>query len=148
MAEVLLVDDDASVLLTLSIALRRHGHEVTVACDGQQALQQLSRRHFDVLLTDIRMPGMSGLELAKRACSKPDAPHIILTSAHYDPGIFPNPAAQLAEAFLPKPIDVEKLQAILARHEVHHSTDHNRQSHPVGATRHFFGAGSPLPQAG
>ena len=115
MAEVLLVDDDSSILLTLSIALRRRGHQVTVACDAQQALNQLGRQKFDFVVTDIRMPGMSGLELASRVGAVKSAPRIVLTSAHYDPMLAPNIAAQVAESFLPKPIDIEKLHALLSQ---------------------------------
>ena len=113
MSDVLLVDDDSSILLTLSIALRRRGHVVTVACDAQQALTQLARHEFDFLITDIRMPGMSGLELASRARAGKNAPRIILTSAHYDPNLSPNLASQVAEEFLSKPIDIERLDALL-----------------------------------
>ena len=112
MASILLVDDDSSVLLTSSIALRRCGFEVTLASDGQQALRQLNRQKFDVVVSDIRMPGMSGLELAARIHSLPEAPRIVLTSAHYDPTLLPNPAS-IAEAFLQKPLDISSLCKII-----------------------------------
>ncbi|MBV9470820.1 MAG: response regulator, partial [Abitibacteriaceae bacterium] len=82
MANVLLVDDDGSVLLTLAIALRRYGHTVTVACDGNQALLHLKRHQFAYLVSDIRMPGMSGIELASRARRLAHPPRVILTSAY------------------------------------------------------------------
>lgn len=108
MCSILLVDDDSSVLLTLSIALRRLGHSVTVAGDGEQALTQLRRQKFDAMISDIRMPGMSGLELAASVQEMENPPRIILTSAHYDPSLKPNPA-QIAEAFLQKPIEINVL---------------------------------------
>jgi len=108
MADVLLVDDDGSVLITLAIALRRHGHSVTVACDGQQALSQLDRRHFNFLVSDVRMPDMNGIELARQVRHRDDAPCVILTSAHYSP---PEPNDN-PELFLPKPIDPEQLHAL------------------------------------
>lgn len=108
MCSILLVDDDSSVLLTLSIALRRCGHEVTVAGDGQQALNQLHRQNFDAMISDIRMPGMSGLELAAHVKKLKNPPRIILTSAHYDPSLKPNPA-EIAEAFLQKPLEIAAL---------------------------------------
>jgi DNA-binding NtrC family response regulator len=112
MASILLVDDDNSVLLTSSIALRRRGHEVTLAGDGLQALHQLHRNNFDFVVSDIRMPGMSGLELAERIQDLPNAPRIVLTSAHYDAKMEPNPAA-IAAAFLQKPLDFSALCEIL-----------------------------------
>jgi CheY-like chemotaxis protein len=154
MAEVLLVDDDSSVLITLSIALRRRGHDVTVACDGQQALNQINRQHFDFLVTDIRMPGMSGLELARRAKAEPRPPRIVLTSAHYDPTIAPNPASQVADEFLPKPIDVDKLNELLSRtpppkppiSDPPPDLKEDRRSKPRQSSP-FFGS-RPLPQTG
>lgn len=108
MSAILLVDDDSSVLLTLSIALRRCGHEVTVAGNGQQALDYVQRQKFDAMISDIRMPGMSGLELAAIVQNLESPPRIILTSAHYDPSLTPNPA-QIAEAFMQKPIEIGTL---------------------------------------
>jgi CheY-like chemotaxis protein len=112
MASILLVDDDSSVLLTSTIALRRCGHTVMSACDGLQALHQLRRNRFDFVVSDIRMPGMSGLELAKHIQGLPNAPRIVLTSAHYDAKMEPNPAS-IAEAFLQKPLDFAVLCEIL-----------------------------------
>lgn len=109
MADVLLVDDDGNVLLTMAMALRRRGHEVTVARNGWQALMLLSRHPFAVLVSDVRMPGMSGLELAARARNLECPPRIILTSAqNIEVG------AHLAEAFLPKPLDVDELSLLLS----------------------------------
>ena len=108
MCSILLVDDDSSVLFTLSIALKRRGHEVTVAGNGQQALVQIQRQKFDAMVSDIRMPGMSGLELAATVQTLEHPPRIILISAHYDPLLSPNPA-QIAEAFMQKPIEISAL---------------------------------------
>lgn len=110
MANVLLVDDDGSVLLTLAIALRRYGHTVTVACDGDQALLHLKRHQFGYLVSDVRMPGMSGIELATRARRLANPPRVILTSAYSNIQM----RAGMAEAFLQKPIDTERLNALLS----------------------------------
>jgi CheY-like chemotaxis protein len=147
MCEVLLVDDDSSILLTLSIALRRRGHEVTVACDAQQALNQLARHTYDFLITDIRMPEMSGLELARRAQTTPHPPRVVLTSAHYDPTQSPNPASQVADEFFPKPIDIEKLDALLCQ-----SLPPPKSGTPTSTRQAkpplFFSAGNALLQPG
>ena len=109
MAEVLLVDDNGSILLTLAIALQRRGHVVTVSISGEAALEEIGRKQFDILISDVRMPGMSGIELATQVKKMPFAPHIILTSAHSNI----EARAGLAEAFLRKPIDLAQLDAIL-----------------------------------
>ena len=109
MADILLVDDNGSILLTLAIALRRRGHVVTVAVTGDEALQLLKRHHFEVLISDVRMPGMSGIELASQAQQLHHPPHIILTSAYSTI----EARSGLAEAFLSKPIDIVQLDALL-----------------------------------
>lgn len=109
MPHLLLVDDNHSVLLTLSIALRRHGHTVTAAMNAAQALALLRRERFDFLISDIRMPGMSGLELAAHARLLPQPPAIIITSAYA--GI--DMREGLILAFMRKPIDTEKLHQLI-----------------------------------
>jgi DNA-binding NtrC family response regulator len=66
-AQVLLVDDEAVAREGLATALRRDGLDVTTADNGEAALSLLRGREFDVLLTDVKMPGMDGLELLRRA---------------------------------------------------------------------------------
>ena len=109
MAQVLLVDDDTNVLLTLAIALRRQGHIVTVAQNGWQALNLLCRQPFSFLIFDVKMPGMTGVELAARAHDFPNPPRIRLTSAlevELNEGV--------VEVFMPKPVDVVQLNNVLA----------------------------------
>lgn len=110
MATILLVDDDDSVLFTSSLALRRRGHEVVVATSGEQALQRLEERGFEFLISDIQMPGISGLELAAKVHETPNEPHIILMSAHYDENRLP---AWLSQVFLQKPLDFQLLDKLL-----------------------------------
>ena len=63
---VLLVDDDPLVLETYEEGLSLQGHEVVVALGGNDALLALSKESLDVMITDLSMSGMSGLELARR----------------------------------------------------------------------------------
>jgi DNA-binding NtrC family response regulator len=109
MADILLVDDDGNVLLTLAIALRRRGHAVTMASDASRALEHLNKAHFQFLVSDIRMPGMSGFDLARAARSLPHPPRIILTSAYSNIGT----PDGLAEAFIQKPVDITSLDDLL-----------------------------------
>lgn len=61
---ILIVDDEAAVREFVARALRHHGYEADVAEDGLAALEKLARDEFDLLITDIVMPGMDGIELA------------------------------------------------------------------------------------
>ena len=105
MAEVLLVDDDDNVLLTLAIALTRRGHNVTKVSDGQKALEVLQRQQFQFLVSDVRMPGMSGFDLARRAHDLSRPPRVILTSAYSNIGM----PDGFIEAFMQKPVDITRL---------------------------------------
>ena len=63
MTKILLAEDDDSMRAFLAAALRRAGHEVQDYADGETALAALEREVFDLLLTDIVMPGLDGIEL-------------------------------------------------------------------------------------
>lgn len=67
MARILLAEDDESMRVFLARSLERVGHDVCPVCDGFEALPHIANNNFDLLVTDIVMPGMDGLELARRA---------------------------------------------------------------------------------
>src|SRR3954462_8197682 len=64
---ILVVDDEASMRDMLRIVLRRDGYDVRVAPDGRAALEMLKREPFGLLLSDIRMPDLSGVEVLRSA---------------------------------------------------------------------------------
>lgn len=67
MASILLAEDDTSLRTFLARALKKAGHDVTAVGDGDDALDAVRRQHFDLLLSDIVMPGLDGIELSRRA---------------------------------------------------------------------------------
>ena len=78
---VLIVDDEPVVLGALKSTLCDEGYEVTTACDGLRALEQVNRQTFAVILSDQRMPRMMGLEfLSKAKIVQPDASRILMTA--------------------------------------------------------------------
>jgi two-component system, NtrC family, response regulator PilR len=80
-ARVLVVDDERSMRELLSIVLRRDGYDVLLASDGKVAVETLKRERVDVLITDIRMPEMNGVDVLREAKRiDPDIISIIMTA--------------------------------------------------------------------
>jgi len=80
-ARVLVVDDERSMRELLSIVLRRDGYEVLIAEDGAAGLELLKRERVDILITDIRMPNMNGVDLLREAKRiSPDIVSIVMTA--------------------------------------------------------------------
>ena len=75
-ARVLIVDDERDMCSFLSEALRRSSLESDCAYDGMQALRKLSEERFDLVLVDVRMPGMSGLDLLQQI--RQHHPHVVV----------------------------------------------------------------------
>ncbi len=77
---ILIVDDDESILSTLRATLRREGYEVTTLSDPLAALPLLKQREFAVILSDQQMPNLTGPELLAQAqILQPDATRILIT---------------------------------------------------------------------
>ncbi|PJE96422.1 DNA-binding response regulator [Streptomyces carminius] len=80
MARVLLIEDDPAVQRGVTLALRRRGHEVEVAGSGETGLPALERRRPDLVLLDLMLPRMSGLEVCRRIREDKQIPIIILSA--------------------------------------------------------------------
>jgi len=107
--KVLLVDDDSEYSLALAKVLRRRGLAVELAGDGEQALEALRDRSFDVVVLDLRMPRRDGLstltELRRRGCGTP----VIVLSGHADVEDTRQALADGAADVLVKPCGTENL---------------------------------------
>ena len=79
-AHILVVDDEGAIRYSISKTLQRVGYQVSAASSGEEALDMLGEQTFDVVLTDIRMPGLTGVELLAKIKEKaPDAIVILMT---------------------------------------------------------------------
>lgn len=104
---VWVVDDDDSIRWVLSRALLKTEYQVDVFSNAEAVLSALKNNQPDVLMTDIRMPGISGLELANRLSDKrPNLPIIVMT-AHTDLDSALSSYQSGAFEYLPKPFDIE-----------------------------------------
>lgn len=84
MARILLADDDKGTRDLVSRALVMDGHTVTAREDGNEALAAFESDSFDVLVADVQMPGMDGIELARRVLAKAPATRLVLMSGYAD----------------------------------------------------------------
>ncbi len=114
-ARVLLIEDDAAAAEMLAHILRRRGFEVEVRLDGREALELALHTDYDVVLTDLVMPGCNGLELCERlATNRPDTPVVLVTGhATVDTAV----AAIRAGAwdFVVKPFDADQMGMVVER---------------------------------
>ena len=76
MAKILVVDDEPDARFLLRYAFERAGHEVSEAANGQAALQAIADSRPDLVVTDVMMPVMDGVELIRRLRANPDTAHI------------------------------------------------------------------------
>ena len=117
---ILAVDDDGLVRRSLEILLREAGYDPTVASGGQEALGFLAQHHFDLLITDIRMPGMDGLQVIQavrdycRETKRQPIPEIVLT-AYNDEQVKQSAIRMGVREFLLKPFKIDEFLKALER---------------------------------
>jgi len=124
MTRVLVVDDDHAMGKMVVDRLLRRGYEAVGRNEGEEALALLLSEEFDVVVTDIRMPGMSGLDLCTRIVShRPDLPVVVITAfGSLDSAIAAIRAG--AHDFVHKPFEIEELVLRIegaARHRALHT---------------------------
>ena len=112
---ILVVDDEQSMRDMLRIVLRRDGYDVVIAESGRQGLERLKSEPFDLLLSDIRMPGVGGREfLAGLGRERPElVPRLLFSSGDT---AAPDTAALLRESGVPsivKPLDFAQLEQVI-----------------------------------
>ena len=79
-ARILLVDDEQAVQTLLTYPLRKEGYEVVTAIDGQEALDRFAERRFDLVVLDIMLPKLDGIEVCRRLRTRSQVPIIMLTA--------------------------------------------------------------------
>jgi CheY-like chemotaxis protein len=116
MARLLLIDDDEGLRTMMQILLKRGGHDITQAGNGQAGLELAEKQPFDVILLDVMMPDMNGYEVARRLRASPrtqNTPLIILT-ARAQPVDQKSALIAGADAYFSKPVAIEVLEAKIA----------------------------------
>ncbi len=115
MSRVLVVDDEANLRKVLAAMLRKDGYEVTVAEDGEQALLELEKNGADVIVTDLVMPKVGGMDILTRVkADRPDIPVIIIT-AHGTVDSAVEAIKAGAFDYITKPFEHAEIRAVVAK---------------------------------
>lgn len=124
MRKILIVDDDRVILNLLAEGLRDLGYHADTAVSGQEALRRAREAEFDLAVLDMRMPGMTGVEVARALREERLVPFVFL-SAFGDEAVVKEAAEAGALGYLVKPVDVPHLvpfieAAIIRGREIDH----------------------------
>ncbi len=106
---ILIVDDDDGMTQTLNYILTEKGYEVETAKDGFSAIARVKERLFDIVLTDIRMPGMDGVQLLSEVKKISSQTTTLMMTAYAVPDLVDQAEKEGALAVFPKPLDLDNL---------------------------------------
>ena len=111
---VLIVDDEKHTREGLQQALAEH-YDVTIAASADEAFNLLEAQPFDVVLTDLRMPGKSGLKVIDKALGLPQRPVVLMMTAYGNIDTAVEAMKRGAVDFLTKPVNIERLEVLIQR---------------------------------
>src|SRR5476649_672025 len=111
---VLIVDDEKHTRGGLQQALAEH-YDVSVASNADEAFNLIDAQEFDVILTDLRMPGKSGLKIIDKALGLPTKPAVLLMTAYGNIETAVEAMKRGAVDFLTKPVNIERLEVLIQR---------------------------------
>src|SRR5438874_13029162 len=103
-ARILLADDDPDTRELYGFILRSHGFDVVEAADGGSAMQELTEHPPDLVITDLRMPGIDGFEICRASSALPEPVPTIVVTALATPAVVARAEAAGAEIVLFKPL--------------------------------------------
>ncbi|MFA5701179.1 MAG: response regulator [Desulfuromonas sp.] len=112
---ILIVDDEATSRYSLGRLLEREGYQVYSAADGYEALRKLQNNKIDMVLSDIKMPGLDGLGLLEQIRAKYPNIYVIMVTAHGEVDIYLESANLGAFDFVHKPVKFEELKLVLKK---------------------------------
>lgn len=113
MTTILIVDDEKSMRDFLKILLTKEGYEVIVAGDGNQALTALGKNRVDLVISDIKMPGMGGLELLAKVKDEADEIPVIMITAFASPNDAVQAMKSGAYDYISKPFNVDEIKSVI-----------------------------------
>jgi two-component system response regulator HydG len=112
---ILVIDDEAAHANVMGEGLERVGYDCTVATSGQQGAKKIDAESFDVILTDLKMAGVDGMEIVRKARAKQPEAKVIVITGYGDVNSAVRAMKEGADHFLLKPIDLDQLRTIVAK---------------------------------
>jgi two-component system response regulator HydG len=112
-AGILIVDDDAGMCETLSDIMEDKGYRTFIALDGHEAIEKVKEINFDVILMDIRMPGMNGVETFRQIKSIQPHTAVVMMTAYAFEDLIKEALDEGAYGVLYKPFDMERMLSII-----------------------------------
>ena len=116
---VLVVDDHQQARQSVAFALAEAGHQVECLASAIEALRALKHETFDVIITDLLMPGMTGLEFIRQLEQRPHGAQVIMITAHASVATAVEAMRHGAFDYIEKPFEADKLEALVSR-AMHH----------------------------
>jgi|SRR6266436_3698428 DNA-binding NtrC family response regulator len=107
---ILVVDDEKNVRVLFSRILQKEGYEVECASSGSEAIEKLARSSFDLVVTDLKMNGVDGLDVVRRGKTVNHAVPFILITGYGTAQTAVTAAKEGADVFLMKPIEITDLK--------------------------------------
>ncbi len=115
MAKILIVDDDPSLRAMICILLHTSGHETLIARDGQEALELVKQNALDLMITDLRMPHMDGMNLLRAVKALALSMPVILITAYSSRETAAEAVKLGAFAYVAKPFEIKALMDTVGR---------------------------------
>ncbi len=115
MHKILVADDEEDVHLLIKAALKDYDIQIHDVYNSSEALNEIQRHHYDLILLDIMMPGGSGGDFMRATLGRVTLPPIVIISVMNDATLIKNALAIGATAFIVKPIDITELRSTINR---------------------------------
>ena len=127
MIKILIIDDERPIRETLEMFLREKGYEVVTSEDGERGLEAVHRERPEIVILDIRLPGMDGLEVLRKIKEKGEDIHVIMITAYHDAETTKQAMKLGAYEYIHKPLDADEFEVAIER-AVNNLFDEMRQA--------------------
>lgn len=145
-SRILVVDDEPTLRMGFRLALLTEGHPVDLARDGEEALAQLDRHPYALMILDLRMPGIDGIGVLRHLRHADTLVPTVIASAHMDDAVVQNALRLGAVDFLSKPVrprDLREITRFVLAEEELFTAENEAMPEPVGEARCLLRRGHP-----